>query len=69
MELPAPVVRPDRVRLADALDSYTEYIRYHCSLRTFRTYRPILQSFGAFCSRTYIDEVDRADLLAFATPA
>ena len=58
---------PERTTVADALDKYSEYIRYHRSLRTFRTYRPILASFKTFCAKTYIDEIERADLLDFAT--
>ena len=57
----------ERTTVADALDKYSEYIRYHRSLRTFRTYRPILASFKTFCAKTYIDEIERADLLDFAT--
>jgi integrase/recombinase XerD len=66
---PMPVVEvvPQRTTLATALDVYTEYVRYHRSLRTFRTYRPILEAFKAFCGKTYIDEVEREDLLNFAT--
>ena len=56
-----------RVTLKRALDRYSEYIQYHRSLRTFRTYRPILESFGIFCTTEYIDEIGRDDLLAFAT--
>jgi integrase len=58
---------PERTTIADALDKYSEYVRYHRSLRTFRTYRPILASFKTFCAKTYIDEIERADLLDFAT--
>jgi hypothetical protein len=36
-----------RTVLAAALDGYAEYVRYHRSLRTFRTYRPILESRSA----------------------
>jgi integrase len=65
----APVVEvaPQRTTLTQALDAYKEYIQYHRSLRTFRTYRPILDSFKEFCSKTYIDDVEREDLLEFAT--
>jgi integrase/recombinase XerD len=42
-------------------------VRYHRSLRTFRTYRPILESFKAFCQKTHVDDVERQDLLDFAT--
>ena len=44
-----------------------DYIQYQRSLRTFRTYRPILKSFGEFCSQTYVDEIDRATIMEFAT--
>jgi len=58
---------PERVTVKDALAKYEDYIRYHRSLRTFRTYRPILTSFGEFCSCTYVDEIERDTLLEFAT--
>jgi integrase len=65
----APVVEvaQDRTTLKHALDAYKDYVRYHRSLRTFRTYRPILDSFSEFCLKTYVDEVERQDLLDFAT--
>jgi integrase/recombinase XerD len=53
--------------LKTALDEYEEYIRFHRSLRTFRTYRPILRSFRTFCRTTHIENVERQDLLDFAT--
>lgn len=65
---PPEPAKPAGVTVDQAIDGYLEYIQYHRTLRTFRTYRPILKSFGAFCTnRKYIDDVDRADLLAFAT--
>lgn len=57
----------DRTTLSTALDSYREYVQYHRSLRTFRTYRPILESFKKFCSKVYVDEVERQDFIDFAT--
>jgi len=57
----------ERTLLPSALDSYLEYVRYHRSLRTFRTYRPILESFKESCPKAYVDEVERQDLLDFAT--
>jgi integrase/recombinase XerD len=65
--LPAIEETPKRTVLAVALDGYAEYVRYHRSLRTFRTYRPILESFKAFCQKTHVDDVERQDLLDFAT--
>ena len=67
IETPVIVEAPERTKLSDALEKYTDYIQYHRSLRTFRTYRPILKSFGEFCSHTYVDEIDRATIMEFAT--
>ena len=66
---PAPALEapPRRITLAAALDGYLEYVRDHRSLRTFRTYRPMLASFKAFCPKTCVDQVERQDLLDFAT--
>jgi integrase/recombinase XerD len=64
---PKPEPKPERTPLTSVLDDYVEYVRYHRSLRTYRTYRPILQSFKEFCTKTHVDEVEREDLLDFAT--
>jgi integrase/recombinase XerD len=66
---PAPPVEAlkPRTTLSQALDGYIDYVRFHRSLRTFRTYRPILQSFKSFCRKSHVDEVERQDLLDFAT--
>jgi site-specific recombinase XerC len=58
---------PPRITLPAALDASLDYVRGHRSLRTFRTYRPMLASFKAFCTKTYVDQVERQDLLDFAT--
>jgi integrase/recombinase XerD len=58
---------PERTSLAAALDGYKDYVRYHRSLRTFRSYRPILDSFKRLCTKSYVDEIERQDLLDFAT--
>jgi integrase/recombinase XerD len=67
--MPEPVAEaePEHTTLTAAIDSYTEYIRYHRSLRTFRTYRPILNSFKIFCIKTNVADVERQDLIDFAT--
>jgi integrase/recombinase XerD len=67
--MPTPVseAEPEKTTLKAAIESYTEYIRYHRSLRTFRTYRPILTSFKTFCSKTNVADVERQDLIDFAT--
>jgi integrase len=58
---------PKRTPLTEALDNYLNYVRDHRSLRSFRTYRPILNSFKTFCSKRHVDEVERQDLLDFST--
>ena len=64
---PEPEPAPERTTVAAALDRYSEYIQYHRSLRTFRTYRPILESFKTFCAKIHVEDVEREDLLDFAT--
>lgn len=64
---PKPEPKRERTPLTSALDDYVEYVRHHRSLRTYRTYRPILQSFKEFCTKAHVDEVERQDLLDFAT--
>jgi integrase/recombinase XerD len=65
--LPQPQPTPQRTSLPSALDDYLNYVRYHRSLRTYRTYRPILTSFKTFCPKSHVDDVERQDLLDFAT--
>lgn len=65
--LPEIETAPERTPLPTALDSYLDFVRYHRSLRTFRTYRPILEDFKTSCPKTHIDDVERQDILNFAT--
>jgi integrase/recombinase XerD len=67
MPVPVSEAEPEHTTLKAAIESYTEYIRYHRSLRTFRTYRPILASFKTFCTKTDVADVERQDLIDFAT--
>jgi hypothetical protein len=64
---PEPEPPPERTTVSAALDRYSEYIQYHRSLQTFRTYRPILKSFKTFCAKIHVEGVEREDLLDFAT--
>jgi integrase/recombinase XerD len=66
-QVPEVEAKPERTPLPAAIASYLDYVRYHRSLRTFRTYRPILESFKAYCQKIHVDEVERQDLLDFAT--
>jgi integrase len=65
--LPQAEPAPQRISLTSALDGYLNYVRDHRSLRTFRTYRPILNSFKTFCAKPHVDAVERQDLLDFST--
>lgn len=65
-----PVAKPepaDRITVKDSLEKYEDYVRYHRSLRTYQTYRPILRSFAEVCPHAYIDEIERPALIDFAT--
>jgi integrase/recombinase XerD len=70
LALPEPEIlapeEPVRLRMDRAIDDYLDYIRKHRSLRTFRTYRPVLNfHFRNSYGKTYVDEVDRSDVLKF----
>jgi integrase/recombinase XerD len=65
--VPANDNAPDHTPLKTAIDKYEQYIQFHRSLRTFRTYRPILRAFAAFCKKTYVNDVTREDLIDFST--
>ena len=65
----APGVRePARLTMNAAIDGYLDYILKHRSLRTYRTYRPILNVlFRNSYTKTYVDEVTREDILKFTS--
>jgi hypothetical protein len=65
----APTVRePARFTMDAAIDDYLEYIWRHRSLRTYRTYRLVLNNLFRNCySKTYVDEVTREDILKFTS--
>jgi integrase/recombinase XerD len=65
----APGVRePTRLTMNAAVDGYLDYILKHRSLRTYRTYRPILNVlFRNSYTKTYVDEVTREDILKFTS--
>jgi len=51
-----------------AIDEYLDYIQKHRSLRTYRTYRPVLDVlFRNSYTKTYVDEVTREDILKFTS--
>jgi len=57
---------PNRIAMAAAVDQYLEFCEKQRSLRTFRTYRPALKTyFLNSYKKTYVDEVDRDDILRY----
>lgn len=70
LALPEPaamvIEEPARLTMDKAIDECLDYVRKHRSLRTFRTYRPVLNfHFRNSYVKTYVDEVDRSDILKF----
>jgi integrase/recombinase XerD len=59
-------IEPVRLTMDAAIDRHLEYIRKHRSLRTYRTYCPVLHvHFRNSYTKTYVDEVERGDILKF----
>jgi integrase/recombinase XerD len=55
-----------RTTVDQAIDEYLEYIQNNRKLRTLRTYRPVLNTFKEVCDKTYVDELERKDMIDFA---
>lgn len=51
--------------LDDAIRRYLEIIELHRSLGTFRSYRHALAALRESCHKTYVDELNRGDILDF----
>jgi len=61
-----PPSAPERLTIDDAINQYLEYVRKQRSHRTYLTYRPTLaELFRKSYTKTYLDEVTRADILEF----
>lgn len=57
---------PNRLTVTDAVDQFLEFCEKQRSIRTWRTYRPALRTyFLPSCTRTYVDELDRKDILKY----
>ena len=61
-EAEAPI---SHVRLDSAIDLYLDEIAARRSLRTAKCYRYVLELFRMRCQREYLDELSRADMVAF----
>ena len=61
-EAEAPV---SRVRLGSTMELVLGWYRSPCSLRTAKGYGDVLEQFRQRCQKGYLDEMSRADLVAF----
>jgi integrase/recombinase XerD len=60
--------KPAQVPIGAAIDKYLDYIDHHRSRRTYQTYRYTLDKLlRQSYTKTYIEEVDREDILKFMT--
>jgi integrase len=58
---------PTKHLLADAAESYLADIKEHKSSKTLSAYTTALRYFRESCKKTYVEDIDRRDLLAFKT--
>jgi len=63
----APVANGDRVSISVAVDKYLDYIKHHRKPSTFVSYRPMLNAFAESCTKSYVDEITREDIMHFKT--
>jgi len=64
--LPVPVSNEGRLSIADAAAKYNrKIITTERAKRTARAYKVLTENFIESCSRTYIDEIGEAEILAF----
>lgn len=64
VEIVAP--NPARLKLADAIEQFNEDLKLlERRDRTLASYKLVFETFKASCSKTYLDQIDRRDLLRF----
>ncbi len=56
----------ERIKLTDAIDEYKAEIKEHKARRTYVAYAHALNLFVKGCKKTYVDEVSRGCIMAFA---
>jgi integrase len=56
----------ERIKLTDAITEYKAEIKEHKALRTYQAYCTALNLFAQGCRKTYVDEVGRGCMMAFA---
>jgi hypothetical protein len=58
--------KPQRIKLADAIAEYEAEIKEHKAWSSYRAYTTALNLFVKGCKKTYVDEVSRGCIMAFA---
>jgi hypothetical protein len=58
---------PTKHLLADAAEAYLDDIKAHKSSKTLAAYTTAIRYFRESCKKTYVEGIDRRDLLAFKT--
>jgi len=66
LEVTDPEAKTGRVRISDAIDEYLSEVEDSKKPKTHAAYKTALNYFVASCSKTYMDEIDRKDLLRYA---
>jgi integrase len=62
-----PEKATERLLLTDAVTEYLAEIKAHKSAKTLSAYAKALEYFQQSCTKTFVDSIDRKDLLAFKT--
>jgi len=58
---------PTKRLLADAAEAYLDDIKAHKSSKTLAAYTTAIRYFRESCTKTYVEDINRRDLLAFKT--
>jgi integrase len=62
-----PEKATERLTMADAAEAYLAEIKAHKSSKTLNAYATAIKYFRESCTKTFVDSIDRKDLLAFKT--
>jgi integrase len=59
-------IKTEQIKLAEAIAAYKAEIKEHKAWATYRAYSTALDLFARSCKKTYVDEVSRGCIMAFA---
>ena len=66
LEVTDPEAKTGRVRLSEAVEEYLAEVKESRKPKTHAAYKTSLDYFVASCSKAYMDEIDRKDLMRYA---